>query len=247
MSDSNDDGHTLGGLSNIDQPVPPTERAPPMPSPPPVAPAAPPLPTTPPVATSPPTVPVQAPPKSRDPEPTPVSAAPVRSEALVAAPLRRTLPQFRIPELSGFRAPKSFRIDTTLLSYIARHELYRQALHDKRGFTDKLNDWIKQKMEEEDRILQFAEADVRGIATELMVRQETTTPAVTPAPEAVAALTTPLASTGELGDEVETLPEAVAASADLPVRTPLTPKTPSMAELQKVMKRGQTRAGVGTL
>jgi hypothetical protein len=165
----------------------------------------------------------------------------------VAAPLRRTLPQFRIPELSGFRAPKSFRIDTTLLSYIARHELYRQALHDKRGFTDKLNDWIKQKMEEEDRILQFAEADVRGIEAELMVSQETTTPAVTPAPEAVTALTAPLASTGELGDEVETLPEAVAASADLPVRTPLTPKTPSMAELQKVMKRGQTRAGVGTL
>ena len=249
MSDSNDDGHTLGGLSNIDQPVAPTERAPPMPSPPPMAPAAPPPPNTPPVVTSPPVAPAQSPLKPRDPEPAPVPAVPVRSETPLVVPARRTLPQFRIPELSGFRAPKSFRIDTTLLSYIARHELYRQALHDKRGFTDKLNDWIKQKMEEEDRILQFAEADVRGIEAELMVNEQPVASAVTAVPETAVALTAPIASTGELGDEVETQPETVAASPgqDTLTRTPPIPKTPSMAELQRVMKSGRNRVGTTTL
>ena len=250
MEDHNDDGHTLGGLSNIDQPVVPMERAPPMPSPPPVVPAAPPPPTTPPVTTPSPTAPTQAPPKPRDPEPvTSPPAAPVRSETLLMAPLRRSLPQFRIPELSGFRAPKSFRIDTTLLSYIARHELYRQALHDKRGFTDKLNDWIKQKMEEEDRILQFAEADVKGIEAELLVSEETVAAQVAPVPEPMVASSAALAPTGELGDEVETQSEAVAATStqDPTVRAPQVPKTPSMAELQRVMKRGQTRVSSGTL
>ncbi len=240
MDDNNDGGHALGGLSNIDQPVAPVERAPPAPSPPPVTPTAPSPSHTPPVTTSPPAVPAQASPKPRDPEPTPVPIAPVRSET----PVRRALPQFRIPELSGFRAPKSFRIDTTLLSYIARHELYRQALHDKRPFTDKLNDWVRQKMEEEDKILQLAEADVRGIEAEFMVSEDPVAPVVTPAPESMVTLTTPLAPTGEVGDEMETQPEIVSATASPPSPQK---KGPSIWDLEKQVKRAGARASAGTL
>ena len=244
MDDCNDGAHALGGLSNIDQPAVQTERAPPAPSPHPVTPATPSPPATPPVSTRPPAAPAQTPPKQRDSEPITVPVAPVRSETLVAASVRRALPQFRIPELSGFRAPKSFRIDTTLLSYIARHELYRQALHDKRPFTDKLNDWVKQKMEEEDKILQLAEADVRGIEAELLVSEDPVALAVTTAPEPMGTLTAPLAPTGEVGDEVETQPDAVSATAPPP---PPQKKGPSIWDLEKQVKRAGTRANAGTL
>lgn len=240
IDESNVGGHALGGLSNIDQPVAPVEGAPPAPSLPQGMPAAPSPPTAPPVATLHPATPAQAPPKPRDIEPTLIVASPVRSEMPLATPVRRSLPQFRIPELSGFRAPKSFRIDTTLLSYIARHELYRQALHDKRPFTDKLNDWVKQKMEDEDKILQLAEADVRGIEAELMVSEEPVALAVAPAPESTDTLTAPLAPTGE----VETQPDAVFAAAPPP---PPQKKGPSIWDLEKQIKRGQTRASAGTL
>ena len=244
MDDSNDGGHALGGLSNIDQPMALAERVPPAPSPPPVTPAAPSPPTTPPVATPLPVVPTQTPTKPRDPDPTHIAAAPIRSDTPMVAPVRRTLPQFRIPELSGFRAPKSFRIDTTLLSYIARHELYRQALHDKRPFTDKLNDWIKQKMEEEDKILQLAEADVRGIEAELLVGDEPAVSIPIPAPEPTVTQTAPLAPTGEIGDEVEAQPEAVSAATPPP---PPQKKGPSIWDLEKQVKRAGARASAGTL
>ena len=244
MDDSNDGGHALGGLSNIDQPVAPVERTPPAPSPPPVTPAALSPPPTPYVTTSPPAAPAQAPPKPRNPEPIPVPTAPGRSEVPVAAPVRWVLPQFRIPELSGFRAPKSFRIDTTLLSYIARHELYRQALHDKRPFTDKLNDWVRQKMEEEDKILQLAEADVRGIEAELLVSEDPVSSAATTAPESMVTLTAPLAPTGEVSDVVQAQPEAVSATASPPSPQK---KGPSIWDLEKQVKRAGARASAGTL
>jgi hypothetical protein len=154
---------------------------------------------------------------------------------------RRALPQFRVPEISGFRAPKSFRIDTTLLSYIARHELYRQALHDKRTFTDKLNEWIKLKMEEEDRILQLAESDVKGIGAELLEPTvhdplfpstiEFPAAPVDPTPSTVM----PPTSESLEGGEPEV---ATAAPSPPPPR-----KGPSIWDLEKQVKRSRASAG----
>lgn len=246
MDESNNDEHALGGLSNIDQPVAPTVRAPLPPVPLPAAPAAPATPTTPPVATPPPAVSPQVTPKPRDTNPVtpPVPTVQVRPETSSVALPRRAFPQFRISELSGFRAPKSFRIDTSLLSYVARHELYRQALHDKRPFTDKLNEWIKQKMEEEDRILQLAEADVRGIEAELLVNEAPETFSTTPETPVAPAMPTFQIDSVTQHESTEAQPESVAAASPTP---PPQKKGPDVWEVARAIKSGRARGTAGNL
>ena len=70
-----------------------------------------------------------------------------------------------LPGLVGrkTRVPRGFRLDADLIEYLELHEMYRTALGDQRSFTEKLNDWIRQRLAEDTPVLIRAAEALREV------------------------------------------------------------------------------------
>ena len=142
-----------------------------------------------------------------------------------------------------YRVPRTFRFDVDLLEYIERHEKYRAALEDPRTFTEKVNDWVRSQMNDENPVLLQAEADVMGLRNGRRSQETVEINGGQPQPSqepSIAPQTQPA--------PIEA-PQATSAGSASTTTAPTAPpkKGPSIWDLEKQVKRAGARSSAGTL
>lgn len=143
-----------------------------------------------------------------------------------------------------YRVPRTFRFDVDLLEYIERHEKYRAALEDPRTFTEKVNDWVRSQMNEENPVLLQAEADVMGLRSgrRSLETIEIAGGQPQPSPESSLAPQTQPSPSLEASQAPSTVPASTTIAPTVPPK-----KAPNIWDLEKQIKNGRIRGNSGTL